>query len=231
MFNNKKILAIIPARKGSKGIINKNIIDIHGKPLIAYTIEAAKQSKYIDDIVVSTDGKNIETVSIAYGADVPFLRPEALANDTAKTIDAIVYTIEKLVKMNRYYDVIVLLQPTSPLRQTNHIDEALEKFFDFDMKGLISDNKVETKPILIRTIENGILQPIISQNSTVRRQDMATYYKVNGAIYINRVSEIHKGLSFNDNIVPYIMEPESSIDIDTMDDLLLVNKILNESLL
>lgn len=228
MFDNKKILAIIPARKGSKGIVNKNTIDVRGKPLIAYTIYAAKQSKYIDDVIVSTDGESIADISNFYGAEVPFLRPEILANDTAKTIDAIIYTIEKLEKMNRLYDVVVLLQPTSPLRQTNHIDESLEKFFASSMQGLVSVNKVEIKPVLIRIIQDDILHPIISQNSTVRRQDMSSYYKVNGAIYINKVSEIHKDLSFNDNKVPYIMESECSIDIDTMDDLLLVNEILNE---
>lgn len=228
MFDNKKILAIIPARKGSKGIVNKNTIDVRGKPLIAYTIDAAKQSKYIDDVIVSTDGESIADISVFYGAEVPFLRPEILANDTAKTIDAIIYTVEKLEKMNRLYDVVVLLQPTSPLRQTNHIDEALEKFFASSMQGLVSVNKVEIKPVLIRIIQDDILHPIISQKSTVRRQDMSSYYKVNGAIYINKVSEIHKDLSFNDNKVPYIMESEYSIDIDTMDDLFLVNEILNE---
>ena len=125
MYQEHKILAIIPARGGSKGIPNKNIIDLCGKPLIAYSIEAAKKSQYIDDVIVSTDSTIIQNISLTYGAEIPFLRPAELATDTAKTIDCMLYTIKQLALSNRHYTLVVLLQPTQPIRKPEWIDEAI----------------------------------------------------------------------------------------------------------
>lgn len=224
MINNLSVLAIIPARAGSKGIIDKNIRLIKNKPLIAYTIEAAKKSKYIDDTIVSTDGEKIAHIANKFAGGeeiVPFLRPENLAQDNSKTIDAICYTLERLkTEFKREYDIIVLLQPTSPLRNKYHIDEAIETFVNNDMnKGLVSVNEVAKSPILMRELKNDELVSIISMNSTIRRQDMPKYYVVNGAIYINLTKDINKDLSLNDNKIPYFMENNLSLDIDTIEDL------------
>ena len=210
MFNDKRILAIIPAREGSKGIVNKNIIDLNDKPLIAYSIEAAKESDYIDDVIVSTDGEEIKS----------------LATDKSKTIDSIIYTINRLRNMGREYDILILLQPTSPMRTVKHIDESLSLFFKNNQESLVSVNQIDISPILVRTIEDGKLHSILNQNSTVRRQDMDFYYKINGAIYINRIDEVDENLSFNDNAIPYIMDDTYSIDIDTIEDLQLARQKL-----
>ncbi len=219
MYEGKKILAIIPARGGSKGIPHKNIINLCGKPLIAYTIEAAQKSMYVDTVLVSTDDIEIQRISEQYGAMVPFLRDAMIATDKATTISVVVDAVQRLSMNGENYDVVILLQPTSPLRTTEEIDVAIDVFFQNDMQGVVSVNAVETSPFLLRTIEGHRLRRIISESSTIRRQDMPTYYEVNGAIYINHIREIDENLSFNDNPIPYIMNREHSVDIDTWDDL------------
>lgn len=220
MFNNQKILALIPARGGSKGIKDKNIISLAGKPLIFYSIEAAKHSKYIDDIVVTTDSEKIAEISKQYGASIPFMRPIELAADTSKTIDTILHAIQTLKTMGKEYDVLILLQPTQPLRTNKDIDEAIEIYYQNKEEGLVSVSPVDDSPLLIRSISNdGKLLNLLSQNSTCRRQDMPEYYKVNGCIYINKIDEIDKNTSFNDNKVPFIMRKEHSVDIDELSDL------------
>ncbi len=220
MIDNKKVLAIIPARGGSKGIKDKNIYPLCGKPLIAYSIEAAKHSEYIDEILVSTDSEKIANVAKEYGASVPFLRPKELASDTSKSIDAIVHAIDTLKNSNQFFDILVLLQPTSPLRSAEDVDGALEEFSKNDYKSLVSISEVNDNPILIRTIdENEKLKRLLNADSSVRRQDMKKYYRVNGSIYINLISEIDVSTSFNDNIIPYIVPQERAVDIDEMKDL------------
>ena len=227
MFNTQKILALIPARGGSKGIKDKNIISLAGKPLIAYSIETAKCSKYIDDIVVTTDSEKIAEISKHYGASVPFIRPTELAADTSKTIDAVLHAIKTLKTMGKEYDTLVLLQPTQPLRTYKDVDGAIEEYYKNDREGLVSVSCVNDSPLLIRSInENGKLVNLLSQNSTCRRQDMPEYYKVNGCIYINKTDEIDENTSFNDNRVPFIMRKEHSIDIDEMSDLYLTEYYL-----
>lgn len=226
MYQDKRILAIIPARGGSKGIPHKNIINLCGKPLIAHTIGAAKQSAYIDTVLVSTDDVDIQRVSEDYGASVPFLRDAKIASDEARTISVVVDAVNRLQAIGQNFDVVVLLQPTSPLRTTEEIDVAIDVFFQNEMKGVVSVNVAKVSPFLLRTIKDSQLQRIISENSTIRRQDMPTYYEVNGAIYINAISDITESLSFNDNPIPYIMNREHSVDIDTWDDLDEAEKLL-----
>lgn len=227
MFNNQKILALIPARGGSKGIKDKNIVFLAGKPLIAYSIEAAKYSKYIDDIIVTTDSEKIAEISKQYGASVPFMRPAELATDTSKTIDAVLHAIQTLKTMGKEYDVLILLQPTQPLRTNKDIDEAIEVYYKNKEDGLVSVSPVDDSPLLIRSISNdGKLLNLLSQNSTCRRQDMPEYYKVNGCIYINKIEEINENTSFNDNKIPFIMTKEHSIDIDELSDLCMAEHYL-----
>lgn len=226
MYKNKKILAIIPARGGSKGIKDKNIIDVNGKPLIWYTINAAKESEYIDDIFVSTDSEKIRSVAVEYGVEVPFLRSKQNAGDTAKTIDAVVETIENFGKLNKYYDYIVLLQPTSPLRTFMDIDESITKIIDVNGVSLVSVCEAELNPIFIRKIEQNKLKRIINVDSTVRRQDLEKFYRLNGAIYINNTEFLNNETSLNDNEIPYIMTQGNSVDIDDYNDLVRIRNIL-----
>ena len=140
MYQNKKVLAIIPARGGSKGIPHKNIISLCGKPLIAYTIEAANQSTYIDTVIVSTDDVDIQRISEQYGALVPFLREAKIASDEATTISVVVDAVKRLEVNGEKFDVVILLQPTSPLRTAEEIDVAIDIFFQNNMQGIVSVN-------------------------------------------------------------------------------------------
>ncbi len=220
MYKKKRILALIPARGGSKGIKDKNIIDLCGKPLIAYTIEAAKKSTYIDTVIVSTDSKEIANVSKEYGANVPFMRPESLATDYATTLDVVMHAIDFVKKRKDYYNTLILLQPTSPLRTSNDIDEAIEKHFIFNELGLVSVSEVDDNPMLIRTVNyNEILVPLLDKNSTCRRQDMPKYYRINGCIYLNKIDEINDETSFNDNKLAYVIPKEHAVDIDDLRDI------------
>lgn len=220
MYRNEKILAFIPARGGSKGIPDKNIYPVKGKPLISYTIEAARNSRLIDDILVSTDSERIASVAREYGADVPFMRPDELAGDRANIIDAVLYTIERLRTNGQHYDTLVLLQPTQLLRTSDEIDEAIEVYYKNEKRGVASVSEVDDHPILIRTIDDkGILKRLLDQGSTVRRQDMPPYYRINGCIYINDIGSLVPDTSFNDNPVPYIMSRDHSVDIDEMRDI------------
>lgn len=172
MYNDNKLLAFIPARGGSKGIKEKNIVDLCGKPLISYTIEAALKSEYIDKVIVSTDSDKIADVSKKYGAEIPFLRPAELSTDTAKTIDAVLHAIRTL-KKGENYDVLVLLQPTQPLRTYLDIDAAVKMFFEKNRKGLVSISPIDDNPLLIRTVDDdGALTSLLGVNSTCRRQDI-----------------------------------------------------------
>ena len=229
-MNCKKILAIVPARAGSKGIKDKNITDLNGKPLIAYSIEAGLKSKHINKVVVTTDGEEIAKVAKEYGADVPFLRPKHLATDTSKTIDAVTHCIDELKNQGQKYDYVVLLQPTQPLRQAWHIDEAIELIIEKDEDALVSVSKVKDHPILMRTIdESGHAVNLLEGSSTKRRQDFPDFYKVNGAIYINKINDnLNNDTSLNDNKLVYIMDEKYDVDIDEMLDLQIARLIIDK---
>ncbi len=227
MIDNKKILALIPARGGSKGIPDKNIIDLNGQPLIAYSIIEAKKSKYIDKLILSTDSKKIADIALNFGCEVPFMRPIELAQDNSKTIDAVVHAIDYLKSVGDNYDILLLLQPTTPLRTVGDIDRAIELFTNQNYKSLASISPVNDHPVLIRTIDNNYyMKKLLNQSSTIRRQDMPNYFRVNGAIYINLISEITNETSFNDNNIGFIMPNERSIDIDDYVDLKIAEEYL-----
>lgn len=231
MFKDETFMVVIPARGGSKGIPHKNIIDVCGKPLIAYTIEAAKQSKYIDKIIVSTDDIEIKNVSLKYGAEVPYLRPKQISKDDSKSIDVILHTIDYFENNGERYDYIILLQPTSPLRTHLDIDIAIEKIINEAAHSLVSVCEVSENPVLMRIISENKLQPIVSFNgSNLRRQELPIFYKFNGAIYINSVEMLLGEKQFvNEDTVPFIMEQDKSTDIDNLLDLKLVEAILQQN--
>lgn len=213
-MKKERMLALIPARGGSKGIPGKNIKALAGKPLLAYTIEAARSCPCVDDVLVSTDSEEIAETARKFGAWVPFLRPEELASDTAKTMDAVLYTLRRLAEEGKEYDYVVLLQPTSPLRRSEDIEGAVGLALETG-EDVVAVSEVADSPILMRTCdEGGRLTPLLPGSSTVRRQDMPKYYRVNGSIYVNRVSALSEETSLNDNPVGYIMPRECSVDID-----------------
>ena len=225
-----KILAVIPARGGSKGIKMKNIVSLNGKPLIAYTIEECLKSKLVDRTIVSTDSEIIAEIAKQYGADVPFIRPKKLALDTSKNIEALIHALNELEKNGEKYDYALILQPTQPLRKAIHIDESIEFLINSNEESLVSVSKVKDHPILIRKVsKNGVTANLLNCSSTVRRQDFPDYYIVNGAIYINKINEnLNLNTSLNDNKMAYIMDQKYDIDIDTMFDLKLAEIMMNE---
>jgi len=231
MYQNNKILAIIPARGGSKGIPKKNIQEIEGFPLIAYTLQETQLSKYLDRTIVSTEDLEIKEVVERYGGEVPFLRPVELAQDTSKTIDCIVHAVENLKKLGEEYDYVVVLQCTSPLRKAWHIDEAIETIVQLKETSLVSVSEVEEHPILMRTLNSdGTLQNLLNVSSTVRRQDFPIFYRVNGAVAIQKIDEnFGISTSINDGKLAYIMDREYAIDIDTLLDIHTVEFYLKKS--
>lgn len=228
MYNGRRILALIPARGGSKGIKNKNIVDLSGYPLVSYSIRAAQGSKYVDDTVVSTDSEKIARISKEYGANVPFMRPAELATDHARTVDAVLHAIKLLDKTENHFDVVVILQCTQPLTTAADIDKAIETFFEKGMRGLVSVSRVEEHPLLMRSMDkDGNLTSLLGENSTCRRQDMKPYYRVDGCICINQTNEITSETSLNDNPVGFIMDVSHSVDIHDMKDLYLAEYYLH----
>ena len=223
------ILAIIPARGGSKGVPRKNIKKIAGKPLIAYTIESAVKSRHINKVIVSTEDQEIAQISENYGAEV-IERPEKLALDNSSTIDAIFHALNYL-KMNDYIpDIVVLLQPTSPLRTTKDIDESIELFCKKDCESVISVCEFEHSPYWSLKIENNYLKPTFGEEYfKMRRQDLPASFLPNGAIFISNPQNLinYEGF-YCKEIMPYLMSPESSIDIDTEMDFKIAETILKE---
>ncbi|MEE3466940.1 MAG: acylneuraminate cytidylyltransferase family protein [Eubacterium sp.] len=231
MIEGKKAIAIIPARGGSKGIPGKNVVDVAGRPLIAYTIAAATNCDEIDRVVVSTDDTDIAGIAIREGAEVPWLRPAELASDTSKTIDAVIYTLERIrSEEGEKYDLLVLLQPTSPLRREVDIKVAIRAAVDTG-EDVVTISEINDPPVLMREYEEisdgvGRVKNYIDTSSTIRRQDMKKMYRVNGAVYVNHVDRLSLDTSLNDNPVGVLMPKERSIDVDDETDLFMVRALI-----
>lgn len=217
MYRDKTFLAIIPARGGSKRLPKKNILNLAGKPLIAWTIEAALQSRYLDTVVVTSDDDDILTVSAQPGINI-LKRPDSLATDTASTFDV----LEHVVKHSNVHDYIVLLQPTSPLRNATHIDQAIELLERKKADAIISVTKMEHSPQWSNTLpEDGNMSHFIDESvKNKRSQDLEPHYRLNGAIYICKTTTLlnEKTFFIQANIFAYKMDSRSSIDIDTPED-------------
>lgn len=207
-----RILAVIPARGGSKGVPHKNIKQLAGKPLIAWTIEVARQSKYITTTIVSTDDEEICAVAKEYGAEVPFMRPPHLAEDDTPGVAPILQAIEQCPD----YDYVVVLQPTSPLRTTEDIDGAIEKMLAHKRDFCVSVAEATQSPYWMYTLKDeNNMQPLIDKPLVVRRQDLPKAYILNGAVYVAKVEELKKTETFlTPETVAYEMPEERSFDID-----------------
>lgn len=222
----KKILAIITARGGSKSLPNKNIKKLKGKPLIYYTIKAALNSKLIEKSILSTDSKKISNISKKFGIEVPFLRPKYLASDKTHHPEVLEHAVSYLEKKNKeFYDIVVMLQPTSPFRKSIHIDLAIKKFLKQKNKSLISVKKQDYPPWWMFKIHKSQLKTNFSwKNKNVfnmERQEFPSLYRPNGAIYVTT----RKNLKITKSLVNltscgfYLMNAIDSIDIDTALDL------------
>lgn len=222
------ILAIIPARGGSKGIHRKNVKLLAGKPLIFYSIESALNSRYITKVIVSTEDKEIKDISMKYGSEV-IDRPKELAIDNSSTINVIIHSLSYLEKNEKYIpDIVIVLQPTSPLRMAEDIDNSIKIFINKDAESVISVCELEHSPYWSLKIENDYLKPAFGQKYLEnRRQELPKLYIPNGAIFISKPQTLKVFRSFQcKKTLPYIMPHDRSIDIDNQLDFILTEFLI-----
>lgn len=226
MIKGKRIIAVIPARGGSKRLPRKNILDLAEKPLIAWTIEAAQMSVGIDEIIVTTDDSEIEQVANSFGARV-IIRPDHLASDTASSIDVVLHAIES---QKEKYDYVLLLQPTSPLRNSKHINDVINMLFEKKADAVISVSETEHSPLWAGKLpeDNNMNNFIRDEVKNARSQDLPIFYNLNGAVYMVEIEKLkaEKSLLLSKNAYAYKMKREESIDIDTLLDFEIANLIM-----
>ena len=227
MIQGKTVLAIIPARGGSKGIPRKNITNLAGKPLIAWTIEEAKKSKYIDRLILSSEDKEIIQVAKEWGCEVPFVRPAELAKDDTPGIEPVIHAINTL---DQKYDYVVLLQPTAPLRSLEDIDGCIETCLTSSAPSCVSVKEVDQHPYLMYEVDKtGFLKQFLNQKKEInRRQDLPPVYILNGAVYVADSILLGKSRSF---LMPstkaFVMPKERALDIDDFIDFKLCEILIN----
>ena len=225
MINGKRVLALIPARGGSKGIPKKNVIDLGGKPLIAWTIEEAKKSEYIDQLTLSSDDHEIINTAKQYGCEVPFFRPKELAADNTPVIDPIIHALTELPG----FDYVVLLQPTSPFRTVGDIDSCIKKCVIENSNVVVSVTETDKSPYWMFNIDDeDFLHPILSGAIPKRRQDSSKVYLLNGAVYVANVNWLIENKTFiSSETRSYVMPKDRSIDIDDVNDLAFARYLIN----
>jgi len=222
MYKDHRILALIPARGGSKGIKKKNIAQVNGLPLIAYTINAVKESSCFDpeDIIVSTDSEEIAETARQFGASAPFRRPKELAADRSDPEQAISHALKTLAIRGREYDILVFLQPTSPLRTARDIQGSLDLFIENRLTSLASVSPAVEHPVFMRTLSpDGRLHRIVPEEGNARRQDVKDMFYLNGAIYINRIVGTKSNWRGNNNEFAFVMNPINGFEVDCPRDL------------
>lgn len=227
----ERILAFIGARGGSKGLPGKNVKNLSGKPLINWTVEAALGCSDIDEVLVSTDSREIlSAVKDFCNYETEYMRPDFLAADTSNVLDAVNHALQWLHAQGKIFDSVILLQPTSPLRNSDHIEKAIRSYkaSNEQFKSLVSVYPVSVKYNWLMA-ENGPFIKFVQQDKIVQRQALGNLYLPNGAIYIAPISTENKVKTFFDqNIIPFLMTESESIDIDTLDDFLKAEQRMND---
>jgi len=233
MYEGKEILAVIPARGGSKGLPGKNIRRLGDKPLIAWSIEAAQGSRYVDAVIVSTDSEGIASVARSWGGHVPFIRPAELATDNTKMVDVILHAVNSMQTFPPRFSLILTLQPTSPLRTSEDIDNAVELFFAKKAKAIVSVCEMEHHPWWSNVLPaDGNMKDFLpAKIRNLNRQALPTYYRLNGALYLADIGFIEQTGSFiTDDTFAYLMPQERSVDIDSLLDFRLAELLLQKTL-
>jgi len=233
MYRNYRVLCVIPARGGSKGLPDKNIKELAGKPLIAYTIEQAKQSQYSDKVIVSTDSPKIAEVSQQFGAKVPFIRPAELATDEVGSMGVLLHALEWLeIQKGDVFDIVVLLQATSPLRNTEDIDNCISVLVEREADSIFSVVETHANPYftLIEREVNGKLKPV-KNGIFPTRQSVPSVFAINGAVYVwwTDVLQQQKRTLLPGSEI-YIMPKERSVDIDDLIDFKMAEFLLKEKI-
>ena len=223
-----RILGLVPARGGSKGIPRKNIRPLAGKPLIAWSIEAARSSRLLDTVVVSTDDAEIAAVARAHGALTPFMRPAELARDDTPGVDPVLHALRQLPE----FDAVVLMQPTSPLRVVADIDACIDQAGTLQADCVVSVCEPGRHPAwMYRIDERQRLRPLLEQPAATRRQDLPAVYAANGALYFAKADWLARTRTFmTAETAAFVMPPERSVDLDTLMDWKLAELLLEERL-
>lgn len=221
-------IAIIPARSGSKGLRDKNIKLLNGIPLMAYTIKSAIDSGMFDCVFVSTDSSEYVKIAKAYGADAHFLRSEKNSSDMSGSWDVVKEVLEQFKSEGKYFDNIMLLQPTSPLRTKEDIKNSLDLMEKKDANAIVSVTEAEHSPLWCNTLSQDLAMTNFFSDNVINtpRQELPTYYRLNGAIYLLKQEELQKESMFKDKCFAYIMPKERSVDIDTELDFWIAQYIL-----
>lgn len=224
------MIAVIPARSGSKGLPDKNIKLLAGKPLLSYSIEAALKANIFDTVMVSTDSERYAEIAKKYGAEVPFLRSEETASDAASTHDCIIEVLDKYKALGKNFDKVMILQPTSPLRSVKSIVGVVKAYRDCNANGIVSVCEVEHSPLWSNVLpEDKSMKGFLSNQANKPRQALRTYYRLNGAIYLyNSLYYCSNEDEYNDKVFAYIMPKDESIDIDSQFDFDLAECILQK---
>lgn len=222
-------IAIIPARSGSKGLKDKNIKLLKDKPMLAYTIEAALASGKYDCVHVSTDSESYAEIARTYGADQPFLRKEELSTDTAGSWDVVRWTLEQYQRLGQDFDMVTLLQPTSPLRDAADIEKAFSLFQEKAAEAVVAVCEMDHSPLWSNVLpEDGCMDGFLNQAVNMGRQKLPTYYRINGAIYMLRTDLLwQENLNlYGPKTYAYVMPKERSVDIDDELDFIMAETIM-----
>lgn len=233
MIGDRRVLALVPARRGSKGLPMKNIRPLHGKPLLAWPIAAARGSGHVDRVVISTDDEHFAALAREAGADAPFLRPAELASDTAPSIDFILHAIDTLAATGDHYDDLVLLEPTSPLTEASDIDLALAQLHAHrdvadaivGVTALVSHHPA----FAVRVDDRGLIQPFAAPDfrSLPRRQDTTPLYGLEGSLYISTVDALRRERGFcHGRTLPYVTPRHKSFEVDDLVDFICIEAIM-----
>lgn len=229
MYKNHKILCIIPARGGSRGLARKNVLEICGKPLIAYSIEQALSCSYIDKVLVSTEDEEIARISKSYGADVPFMRPAELAQDDTSSLDVLLHGINRLENEGQEFEIVVMLHATSPLRAVEDIDSCIAKLVEEDAENVFSVSLSYRNPYfnMVEVVGEKVVQ--VKAGNYSSRQSAPSVYDLNASVYVwwkdvfkKKQSYYYEGSKF------YIMGKERSVDIDDEIDFELVRLLMEK---
>jgi CMP-N,N'-diacetyllegionaminic acid synthase len=230
MIAGKSVIAIIPARAGSKGLPGKNVRLLCGKPLVAWSIDSARGSRYVDEVLVSTDGDDIARIAAQFGAAVPFRRPDELATDSATTLSAVQHALEHYRRLGRSFDVVVLLEPTSPLREESDIDRMLERLSNgwdsFD--AVISVGEIHEHPSIMKRLRGAELEPYCAELArTTRRQDNPAAYFPYGVAYIVKAATLLEESTFYPRRCTYhLLQRYQGYEIDDLHDFLCVEAVM-----
>lgn len=231
MYKGKSILALIPARGGSKGVPRKNIRSLEGEPLIAWTIKAARASVFIDYIMVSTNDEEIAAVARRYGAQVPFMRPAELATDASPTMDAVFHALDTLKANGQQYDYVVLLEPTSPLRKKEDIDRGIKTLLETpQMDALVSLGVIQLEhPRIVKKVVGGLVVSYTDLPGFSRRQEADQAYFPYGVLYLAKVEALYSERTFYaKKLMPFFIERWQNYEIDDILDFEITELIMNK---